>query len=322
MPLGTSSTMASSTIHHHHGWPDRKVFRSKIQNFSPILCHIGDEVIKSWYNHFSPRRWVETHRYEDLMVTVCTVHVPVPVPITASTITTTESAAVLFHGDAQRQEKMPFKFASFCEAFVDIQNRSMNTNETTTAQQPFPHWTQSLGLSLYLSQCTLYNASTAVATTTATAEEFPHECFDAFQKEVLEMSTFPLSFLDEDHDEYDEMFRVDQVNLWMNIGPTISSLHYDNYNNVLVVMNGTKHVHLISPEGTSKLKPFAATSISANHAHISHVADLLDAGQLSATEVMTVTLHEGDALFIPEGTNSARESYLSRIIVVSISPAF
>ena len=300
--MGTSSTMASSIHHHHTGWPDRKVFRSSILSFSPLFCHIGEAVTNSWYNHFSPRILVQTHRYEDLTVTVCTAS-------TTTSTTTTESAAVLFHGDAQRQEKMPFKFLSFCEAFVDVQNRSTNTNKTTTAQSP-QHWIQSLGLSLYLSQCTLYNASTAVATT-ATAEEFPHECFDAFQKEVLEMSTFPLSFLDQDHDEYDEMFRVDQVNLWMNIGPTISSLHYDNYNNVLVVMNGTKHVHLISPEGTSKLKPFAATSISANHAHISHVADLLDSGQLSATEVMTVTLHEGDALFIPEGTNSARGFYLT-----------
>lgn len=282
--------MASSSST-HIGWPDRIFFRSKILSFSPFLCQIGEEVTKSWYNHFSPQRLLETHRYEDLMVTVCTV--PISASATASTISSTTESAVLFHGDVERQEKMSFKFGSFCDAFLDVQNRSMNTNETAQ-----PHWIQNLGLSLFLSQCTLYNASTAIAT--ATAEEFPREIFDTFQNELSR--TFPLSFLDRDHNDYDEMFRVDQLNLWMNIGPTISSLHYDNYNNVLVVMKGIKQVHLISPAVTYKLSPFAATSISANHAHISHVADLLNSGQLSATEVTTVTLHEGEALFIPEGT--------------------
>ena len=278
------------------GWPDRREFRSKILSFCPFVRHIGEEVTKIWKHQFSPRVILGSHRYNDILVTVCTV----PAADTAS--------AVVFHGDAERQEKMQLKFGSLCEAFVDVQDRSMNTNETTTQPQQ-PHWIHTLGLSLYLSQCTLYNASSsssssssssteATDATTMKHDEFPRELFTSFQQEVLALSTFPLSFLDQDHDE---MFRVDQVNLWMNIGSTISSLHYDNYNNMLVVIEGTKQVHLISPEVTSKLNPFAATSISANHAHISHVTDLLDSGILSTTEVMTVTLHEGEVLFIPEG---------------------
>ena len=117
---------------------------------------------------------------------------------------------------------------------------------------------------------------------------------------VLESSpTFPLACTTVD----EVAFAINQANLWMNIKAAVTPLHYDSYNNILVVVTGTKRVRLLSPSITSKLKPFSAWSTirGANHSHVEDLNSLLVAGQLSSSDILTVNLKAGDALFIPEG---------------------
>ena len=180
----------------------------------------------------------------------------------------------VFHGDAVRQESVKLPLHSLCEALGDAK-----------------HWvrTQLGGLPLYLSQCTLYSASPATS-----PPDVPDTLWNALQHEVLAHDeTFPLSSSADAQVDGDQHLRIQQANLWMGIGATTSSFHYDNSHNILVVLQGRKTVRLLSPEHTALLQPFPATSLAqgSNHCHAPDLPAALDA------VVSTATLDAGDALF-------------------------
>lgn len=93
---------------------------------------------------------------------------------------------------------------------------------------------------------------------------------------------------------------LSQVNLWMNIDPSVSALHYDGNHNLLAVLCGCKSVTLVSPMYTALLCPGAAySSTEANHANIPIETEMYL--KQENIPVQTIELREGDVLFIPEG---------------------
>eukprot|EP01032_Pedospumella_encystans_P023342 gene23342-26420_t len=101
---------------------------------------------------------------------------------------------------------------------------------------------------------------------------------------------------------------IEQMNLWMNIFPASTTLHYDANNNILVVLEGQKEVTLFAPSATKFLKPAAAHNEYPNHSALTpeEADQLVDSLRTDATEATdclaySVTLSAGDALFIPEG---------------------
>jgi hypothetical protein len=102
-----------------------------------------------------------------------------------------------------------------------------------------------------------------------------------------------------------------QSNLWMNLQQARSTLHYDGSDNILVLVDGTKHVTLISPIVTPQLQPVPASDDNPNHSTLSfaEVEQLVSEMETkhnqqenqSIKNAYSVTLHAGDALYIPEG---------------------
>ena len=246
------------------GWPSRENFASHARRFLPFTCTCSPV----WAT-FGCRLVALGAADRATVVSVATAP--------------SSNAEAVFHGDAVRQESVRLPLGAFCAAFGDAE-----------------HWVRTNlgGLPLYLSQCTLYSASPATC-----PADVPDTLWNALQQEVLARDpAFPLRAAAAPEEEEGGSadgghLRVQQVNLWMGIGPTTSSFHYDNSHNILVVLQGRKTVRLLSPEHTAVLQPFPATSLAqgSNHCHASDVPAALD------TAVATATLEAGDALFIPEG---------------------
>jgi hypothetical protein len=96
---------------------------------------------------------------------------------------------------------------------------------------------------------------------------------------------------------------LSQVNLWMNIDPSISALHYDGNHNLLAVLCGSKSITLVSPIYTALLCPGAAySSTEANHAKFPIETEAYF--KQHNIPVQSIELHEGDVLFIPEGIDA------------------
>ncbi|OQR98745.1 hypothetical protein ACHHYP_08136 [Achlya hypogyna] len=84
-----------------------------------------------------------------------------------------------------------------------------------------------------------------------------------------------------------------QVNLWMTLAASATTLHYDAYDNILRVVRGTKYVRLFTP--TSAVAAHPVYSKSANHS-------LLQMADIEAREpTYSFTVTPNNALFIPEG---------------------
>jgi hypothetical protein len=62
-----------------------------------------------------------------------------------------------------------------------------------------------------------------------------------------------------------------QANLWMTVQPGRTTLHYDAYQNILVVLYGKKTVTLYAPSDTAKMYPFPVYTKSVNHSQVSIV---------------------------------------------------
>ena len=89
------------------------------------------------------------------------------------------------------------------------------------------------------------------------------------------------------------------AHLWLCIGGGRSSLHYDEYDGVLLVVRGHKRISLLPPSATNRLKPRAAHLDSANHTTLSD-ADV-DALLRSSRDAMHLEANAGDAIFLPAG---------------------
>ena len=103
-------------------------------------------------------------------------------------------------------------------------------------------------------------------------------------------------------------------NLWFAVGAGQSSLHYDSFDNLIVVLRGRKHFLLLPPAATRALAPRAAHGTSANHTTldaegVAAAVGCLEGGEAAARRVEVCA---GDSLFIPEGwwhqVDSAEES--------------
>ncbi|PIA45073.1 hypothetical protein AQUCO_01700546v1 [Aquilegia coerulea] len=94
------------------------------------------------------------------------------------------------------------------------------------------------------------------------------------------------------------------INLWMNNAKSRSSTHYDPHHNLLCVVSGCKQVVLWPPSACPLLYPMPIYGEASNHSSV----DLKDPdyaihsrAKHSSDYSQKVTLHAGDALFIPEG---------------------
>ena len=88
-----------------------------------------------------------------------------------------------------------------------------------------------------------------------------------------------------------------QTNLWFAIGATTSGLHYDAFDNLLVMLHGRKRLRLLPPSASGDLAPRPAHGASANHSQLSAAA----LASLAEPTVRRFELGPGEALLIPEG---------------------
>ncbi|KAJ8899452.1 hypothetical protein K2173_018426 [Erythroxylum novogranatense] len=94
------------------------------------------------------------------------------------------------------------------------------------------------------------------------------------------------------------------VNLWMNNAQTRSSTHYDPHHNLLCVVAGSKKVVLWPPSACPSLYPMPIYGEASNHSAVGLENPDLSSyprAKDSMEYCQKVTLHAGDALFIPEG---------------------
>lgn len=184
-----------------------------------------------------------------------------------------------FSGHPARREKVDLKTRDFAAAWASHQN-----NED--------HWVLHTELCLYLSQCCIFCRSD------------PKLC-ELHDANIVQASE------DHFHNLCGDV-KVDQINLWMNIQQSQSTLHYDANHNLLVLLEGSKTVTLLSPSCTKYLSPASAADEHPNHSTLTtNEVDALAADIIKArTELASkfagcvcyvVTIYKGDALFIPEG---------------------
>jgi hypothetical protein len=192
-------------------------------------------------------------------------------PVDISCCTEGES----FCGNPIHREKVDMKIADFTAAWIAYGNQQQ-------------HWALELDLNLYLSQCCF--SSPGEPTTC----DIDPSCISLPLPPVL----------------CNEGVSNNQSNLWMNIQPARSTLHYDASHNLLLLLTGRKVVTLLSPSCTPYLQPVSASDANPNHSRLSfcEVEALVndryrsDAG-LDHTDcfLYRAVMDAGDALFIPEG---------------------
>ena len=87
------------------------------------------------------------------------------------------------------------------------------------------------------------------------------------------------------------------------VGAHTSGLHYDCFDNLLVVVRGSKRLLLLPPAATSALRPRAAHGASANHSTLSaaELAAALESDARLKAMAVRLELSAGEAAFIPEG---------------------
>jgi len=174
-----------------------------------------------------------------------------------------------FSGNPSTREKVDMKVSDFANAW-------------SCEKDGKHHWALTTGLNLYLSQLCLSQGCDT----------------DGSDMELLHCG-IPGVLLQSGSS-------LDRTNLWMNIFPAVSSLHYDANHNLLVVLEGSKHVTLFSPACTKYLQPEAAHGDCPNHSGLGPLEADSAARTISeqggdGCATCTVTIHAGDALFIPEG---------------------
>ncbi|KAK9862617.1 hypothetical protein WJX84_009137 [Apatococcus fuscideae] len=95
-----------------------------------------------------------------------------------------------------------------------------------------------------------------------------------------------------------------EINLWMSMRGSCSSLHYDPYQNLLCVVRGSKTVHMYPPGCSPDLAPQPVWGESPNHSPVnSFQPDFIKHPEFekALSSRVTCTLQAGDALFLPEG---------------------
>ncbi|KAF4043993.1 Cupin-like domain [Phytophthora infestans] len=180
-----------------------------------------------------------------------------------------ERSSGCYAGNEKNRQSVELKFGDF----VDYYQASF-----TKAS----HWLQTVdGLDFYLAQCPI-----AVFKPAAT-------CTEAILPEIMNDFLLPTCLQDKP---------VTQVNLWMTVRPGRTTLHYDAYHNILVVLYGKKTVTLYPPSETEKLYPFPVHTKSVNHSQVNIVQpDLEKHPRFPEAAAQRFEVAAGDALVIPEG---------------------
>ncbi|EPZ35584.1 Cupin-like domain-containing protein [Rozella allomycis CSF55] len=88
------------------------------------------------------------------------------------------------------------------------------------------------------------------------------------------------------------------MNVWFGGSNTISPLHYDNYNNILVQAVGYKFLRLIDPEFSSSLYPMDGELYNTSQINVMH-PNYEKYPKFNNVPFIDVTLGPGDALYIP-----------------------
>lgn len=190
-----------------------------------------------------------------------------------------------FSGQPAKREKVDIKVSDFVNAWI--------CNQTSSE-----HWVLNANLQLYLSQCCIF-------------------CSDPSLCDLPEQDRKQFNFLPSIFKDYSCM-NVNQINLWMNIHPSQSTLHYDANHNLLVVLEGSKTVTLLSPNCTKHVNPVCSANEHPNHSSLvpqevdSLVANILKSqgghgaendtdGTYAGCVCHEVTIRAGEAIFVPEG---------------------
>ncbi|GLD91662.1 hypothetical protein PINS_up000195 [Pythium insidiosum] len=171
-----------------------------------------------------------------------------------------------YSGDHRARQNVSVKFGDFLAYF-------------RAAFEGSEHWLATVeDLDFYLCQCPI-------------AVHKPDEtCSDAVLPKVCELLKIPSALPIE---------VLTQINLWMTVHASQTSLHYDAYRNVLVVLHGKKSVTVYPPSDCGDLRANPVYSASANHSPVD--VQRLKLGETLSTQGQTFCVGAGDALYIPEG---------------------
>ncbi|KAL1832809.1 hypothetical protein DCAR_0102830 [Daucus carota subsp. sativus] len=198
-------------------------------------------------------------------------------------------SAPVFYGDIRRHDRVPLPFSTFIgfckELHGDIDS---NSGACCKSEKDMPSDESSQiciaseddNKQVYLAQVSIMNTE--------------HE----------ERVQLPTLREDIKLPEFLEAKSLASINLWMNSARARSSTHYDPHHNVLCVVSGCKQVCLWPPSASPCLYPMPLHGEASNHSAVAlGKADLSVHPRAETSEKISqkVTIHAGDALFIPEG---------------------
>jgi len=202
-----------------------------------------------------------------------------------------------FRGDLDNQAITQVPLQDFFNTIPGKTNRkAYMSQETSPSSSSSPSYSRAV--SLYLAQCPMY-------------------CRDPKSASDLPQASSLMKDIHVPHIIHEE--DVSNVNLWVSSGRTRSNLHYDEDDNLLCLVSGTKNVTLLSPLATRYLHPRPVWDSSANHSNVGLVVE--GGGGVPKGEVTTsssslaqrqlpkgaqdmmvqVKLRRGQSLYIPEG---------------------
>ncbi|GAA0174538.1 protein modifying enzyme [Lithospermum erythrorhizon] len=215
------------------------------------------------------------------------------------------TSAPIFNGDIRSHERVPLPFSTFIGYCNHLQLKSLGLVQSFAEQSTFMH-NQALH-QIYLAQVPILN--------TENEEKVQLGCL----REDIQSPPFL------------ETKELAAINLWMNSVETRSSTHYDPHHNLLCIVAGCKQgknekvkplwsavvcdsncesafwlqfVDLWPPTAMPVLYPQPIYGEASNHSSISIESpdlSLYPKAQHARDFSQKLTLHAGDALFIPEG---------------------
>ncbi|CAH0477263.1 unnamed protein product [Peronospora belbahrii] len=180
-----------------------------------------------------------------------------------------ERSSPCYYGNEEDRQSVELKFGDF----VDYYQATFNKQT---------HWLQTVDdLEFYLAQCPI---AMPQSDDTCTKAILPAIMHDICVPECLHKKP------------------VTQVNLWMTVLPGRTTLHYDAYHNIVVVLYGRKTITLYPPSDTAKVYPYPVHTKSVNHSQVNtSQPDLEKHARFVNASAQQFAVVAGDALVIPEG---------------------
>ncbi|XP_011079921.1 uncharacterized protein LOC105163313 [Sesamum indicum] len=200
-------------------------------------------------------------------------------------------SAPVFYGDIRSHERVSLPFSTFigyCKDLLRNGDDGQDSFSQLRKQEPLDLVTQngdSINVEehlhqIYLAQVPIVNA------------ENEEKVLLEYLREDIETPAFLEGKI------------LASVNLWMNNARSRSSTHYDPHHNLLCIISGCKQVVLWPPSACPYLYPLPLYGEASNHSAIpleNPNFDLYPRAKSIDEYSQKVTLHAGDALFIPEG---------------------